>query len=115
MTKKSQFNLWQKQHISHFSKAFTLALGPIKPPIKWVPRALPPGQSIPDTTHSHPSRAEIRSKWRYASYPHVPSWHAGGQTSLKERGGERGGREREREREQEDLLLVCLFNEIHNA
>jgi hypothetical protein len=47
------------------------ALGPIQPPIQWVPKALSPGVKRPgrEADHSAPSSAEVKKAWSYTSTP----------------------------------------------
>jgi hypothetical protein len=47
------------------------ALGPIRPPIEWVPEALSPGVKRPgrEADHSPPTSAEVKKTWIYTSTP----------------------------------------------
>jgi hypothetical protein len=47
------------------------AVGPIQPPMQWVPAALTPGVKRPgrEADHSPPSSAEVKNAWRYTSIP----------------------------------------------
>jgi hypothetical protein len=44
-------------------------LGPIQPPIQWVPGALSPWvkRSVREADHSPPSSAEVKNAWSYTS------------------------------------------------
>jgi hypothetical protein len=48
----------------HFSVSFRLALGPIQPPIKWVPGVERPGR---EADRSPPTSAEVKKIWVYTS------------------------------------------------
>jgi hypothetical protein len=60
-------NSWQKQGFFHFASASRRTLGPIQPPIQWVPRALSAGVKRPEREADHlpPSSAEIKNAWSY--------------------------------------------------
>jgi hypothetical protein len=52
------------------------ALGPIQPPIQWVPAVVSPGVKRPwrEADHSPPSNVEVKNAWRYTSTPQYSSW-----------------------------------------
>jgi hypothetical protein len=52
-----------------FTTASRPALGPIYPPIQWVPEALSLGVKRPGrkADHSHPSTADVTNTWSYTS------------------------------------------------
>jgi hypothetical protein len=54
-----------------FTTVSRTALGPIQPPIQWVPRALFLGVKRPrrEADHSPPSSAEVKNAWSYTSTP----------------------------------------------
>jgi hypothetical protein len=54
-----------------FSEASRPALGPIQPPIEWVPGALSLGVKRPgrEADHSPPTSAEVKKTWIYTSTP----------------------------------------------
>jgi hypothetical protein len=56
MVKNLLFSTWSRP-----------ALGPIQPPIQWVPRALSPGVKRQgcEADHSHPTSAEVKKTWVY--------------------------------------------------
>jgi hypothetical protein len=57
------FDFPQGQEIFHFLIAFSPALGPTQPPIKWVPGAVPlevKRQEL-EADHSPPSSAEVKN------------------------------------------------------
>jgi hypothetical protein len=55
----------------HFSMLSRQALGPIQPPIQWVPRSLSPGvkRSGREADHSPPTSAEVKKTWVYTPTP----------------------------------------------
>jgi hypothetical protein len=50
-----------------------LVLGPIQPPVRWVPRALSVGvkRSVREADHSLPSSAEVKNAWSYTCIPPI--------------------------------------------
>jgi hypothetical protein len=60
-----------KVSIFLFTTASIPALGPIHPPIQWVPGASSLGAKRPgrEADHSPPSVAEVKNAWIYASHP----------------------------------------------
>jgi hypothetical protein len=58
-----------------FTTASRPALGPIQPPVQWVPGALSLGVKQPssETDHSPPSSAEVKNAWSYTSTLTTPS------------------------------------------
>jgi hypothetical protein len=60
-----------------FTTASRRALGPTKPPIRLVTRALSLGvkRSGREADHSPPASAEVKNAWSYTSVPpNMPSW-----------------------------------------
>jgi hypothetical protein len=57
--------------ICFFITASRTALGPIQPPIQWVPGAFYLGVKRPgrESDHSPPSSAEVKNAWSYISTP----------------------------------------------
>jgi hypothetical protein len=55
----------------NFSISSWLAVGPIQPPIQWVPGALSPGvkRQGREADHSPPTSAEVKKTWIYTSTP----------------------------------------------
>jgi hypothetical protein len=68
---RSEFESRQGLGIFLFATASRPALGPIEPPIQWIPRVLSPGVKRPgrEADHSPPSSAEVKKTWRYTSTP----------------------------------------------
>jgi hypothetical protein len=70
-------DLWfksrQEMRIFLFTTASRPALGPTKPLIQWVTRALSPGVKRPwrEADHSPPSSAEVKNAWSYTSTPPI--------------------------------------------
>jgi hypothetical protein len=63
--------------IFFFTTASRPALGPILPPIQWVPGALLVGVKWPgcEADHSPPSNAEVKESLElYLHFPNTPSW-----------------------------------------
>jgi hypothetical protein len=61
-----------------FTTVFRPTLGPIQPPIQWVPGALSLGgfkQWGHQADHSPPSSAEVKKGAAIPPLPHMPSWH----------------------------------------
>jgi hypothetical protein len=56
-----------------FGTASRPSLGPIKPPIPWVPGALSPRvkRQGREAYHSPPSSGEVRNAWSYTSIVHI--------------------------------------------
>jgi hypothetical protein len=56
-----------------FTTVSRTALGPIQPPIRWVPGAFSLGAKRPgrEADHSPPSSAEIKNAWSYTSNPPI--------------------------------------------
>jgi hypothetical protein len=54
-----------------FSTLSRQALGPIQPPMQWVPGALSPGVKWPgpEADYSPPTSAEVKKTWIYTSTP----------------------------------------------
>jgi hypothetical protein len=54
-----------------FTTVSRTALGPIQPPIQWVPGGLSLGVKRPgrEADHSPPSSAEVKNAWSYNSTP----------------------------------------------
>jgi hypothetical protein len=65
--------IWEKRGLRIFllTAASRKALGPIQPPIQWVPGALSLGVKRPgrETDHSLSSTAEVKNAWSYNSTP----------------------------------------------
>jgi len=63
------FDSRQELGIFLFATASRPALGPIQPPIQWVPAVLSPGvkRLRHDANHSPPSSAEIKYAWSCTS------------------------------------------------
>jgi hypothetical protein len=51
-------------------------LGPSRPPVEWVPRALSPGVNLPgrESDHSPPSSATIKNGGAIPLFSHTFSW-----------------------------------------
>jgi len=56
-----------------FTTIFRVALGPTKPPIQCIPRAVIPEVKRPgrEAYHSPPFRVEIKNVWSYTSTPPI--------------------------------------------
>jgi hypothetical protein len=54
-----------------FSMSSRSALGPIQPPIQWLPATISPGVKLPgrEADHSPPTSAEFKKIWIYTSTP----------------------------------------------
>jgi hypothetical protein len=63
------FDSWRGLGFFLFTTASRPALGPIQPPIQWVPGALSLGVKRPvrEADHSPPSSAEVKNAWSYTS------------------------------------------------
>jgi hypothetical protein len=63
------FNSRRELGIFLFSTASRLPLGPIQPPIRWVPGALSQGvkRLEREADHSSPSSTEVKNAWCYTS------------------------------------------------
>jgi hypothetical protein len=59
-----------------FSTSSRPVLGPIQPPIQWVPGSLYSGVKRPrrEADHSPPVSAEVKKMWIHS--PHTPSWRS---------------------------------------
>jgi hypothetical protein len=65
------FGSWQKLGIFLFTTVSRPTLGPIQPPIQWVPGALSFGVKVlvREADNSPPSSVEVKNAWSYASTP----------------------------------------------
>jgi len=70
------YSLQRKLWLFLFLTAPRPALGPIQPPIQWVPEALFLGVKRPERGADQLSGAHINNAWSYASIPHTSSWLA---------------------------------------
>jgi hypothetical protein len=72
------FDSWKGLGIFLFTTVSRTALGPMQPPIQWVPGALSLGVKQPGggADHSPPSNAEVKECVQlYIHSPSMPSWH----------------------------------------
>jgi len=60
-----------KKHKDNFTTVSSPALGPLQPPIRWVPGSLSLGLKRPgsEADQSPPSSAEVKNVWSYTSAP----------------------------------------------
>jgi hypothetical protein len=59
--------------VSFFSTSSRPDLGPIQPPIQWVPGVKQPGR---EADHSPASNAEIKNDGDIHAFLDMPSWHS---------------------------------------
>jgi hypothetical protein len=66
------FNSWWGLGVFLFITVYRTALGPIQPPIQWIPGVLSLGVKWPghETVCSPPSSAEVKNAW------FTPPWHS---------------------------------------
>jgi hypothetical protein len=72
------FNSQQGQEIFLFSVVSRPTLGPIQPPIQWVPGVLSLGVKWQgcEADHSPPCSVEVKNGGAMPPLPHMPPWHS---------------------------------------